>query len=584
MVQCFINRLPSLQLNRPFCTISSSDMAADAPFRTENVHVPPISQSSVSTKEATFMSQRLSLLLSIICVLFIVSGCAVFKPGGGVEKTKNAPRVEREFRGVWVATVDNIDWPTKPGLSTEIQKKEALAILDTAVALRLNAIVLQVRPHCDAMYASQLEPWSYYLTGVQGKAPDPYYDPLLFWVEEAHKRGLELHAWFNPYRAHMAKGGEVTDSSIIKKRPGLAKKLKDGMYWLDPAKQEVQDHSYSVVMDVVQRYDIDGVHFDDYFYPYGDGSFPDDDTWGKYQKSGGSLSREDWRRAAVDAFIERVYEGIKKEKPYVKFGISPFGIGRPGDPPSIQGFDQYSGLYADAVLWLHEGWIDYWSPQLYWPVNQIPQSFPVLLGWWVKENIKGRHVWPGMYTVSYIRGAANEKGVDEVFNQIMIERGFVNDAPGHIHFSMKGFQRDSSTLNAGLRSGPYQKMALVPPSPWLDDEPPLAPKLETSTADDTVLVLTWSHDNPSDVFRWVVYYKYNNSWEYTILNSQGKSFSLPLSRVVMERPRARRGEQSNSQTRIESLTNVAISAVDRTGNESGLVYHSIAPKTVQAVQ
>ncbi len=559
-------------------------MAVIAMFSIENVDVPPIFQSSVIAEKGTSMMQRLQFLLIIILALFMVTGCAVFKPGGGVDRTKNMPRVEREFRGVWVATVDNIDWPTKPGLSTEVQEKEALAILDTAVALRLNAIVLQVRPHCDAMYASRLEPWSYYLTGVQGKPPDPYYDPLQFWVEEAHKRGLELHAWFNPYRAHMQKGGEVTDSSIIRKRPGLAKKLKDGMYWLDPAKEEVQDHSFNVVMDVVRRYDIDGVHFDDYFYPYGDGTFPDDDTWAEYQKSGGSLSREDWRRASVNTFIKRVYDGIKKEKPFVKFGISPFGIGRPGDPPSIQGFDQYSGLYADAVLWLHEGWVDYWSPQLYWAVNQIPQSFPVLLGWWVKENVKGRHLWPGMYTGSYIRGTNLDRGVDEIINQIMIERGFVNDAPGHIHFSMKVFQKDSTTLNARLRSGPYQKMALVPPSPWLDDEPPLAPRLETSMPNDTVLALSWSHENPSDVFRWVVYYKYNSSWEYTILNAQDKSFSLPLSRAVMDRPRTRRGEQSNSQIRVESLTNVAISAVDRTGNESELVYHSVAPKIAQSAQ
>jgi uncharacterized lipoprotein YddW (UPF0748 family) len=573
-----------LQLNHPFCTISSFDMAANAMFRTGDMHAPPQSQSSTISKEETFMSQRLLLRLSIVSALFLVSGCAAFRPGGGGEKAKIAPRVEREFRGVWVATVANIDWPTKPGLSTELQKKEALAILDTVVALRLNAIVLQVRPHCDAMYESRLEPWSYYLTGVQGKAPDPYYDPLLFWVEEAHKRGLELHAWFNPYRAHIAKGGEVTDSSIIKKRPGLAKALKDGMYWLDPAKKEVQDHSYGVVMDVVRRYDIDGVHFDDYFYPYGDGSFPDDDTWAEYQKSGGSLLREDWRRAGVNAFIERVYDGIKKEKPHVKFGLSPFGIGRPGNPPSIQGFDQYSNLYADALLWLHEGWIDYWSPQLYWAINQIPQSFPVLLGGWVKENVKERHIWPGMYTVSYLRGATNEKGVDEIFNQIMIERGFVNEAPGHIHFSMKGFLKDSSTLNAGLKSGPYQKMALVPPSPWLDDEAPLVPGLETSLVNDTVVALTWSHENPADVFRWVVYYKYSNAWEYTILNSQEKSYALPLSRAVLERPRARRGEQPTVTTRVETLSNIAISAVDRTGNESGLVYQSVAPKTAQAVQ
>jgi uncharacterized lipoprotein YddW (UPF0748 family) len=526
---------------------------------------------------------RLSLIF-VFCLLILLSGCASLKPGGGAEKAKTGPRVEREFRGVWVATVDNIDWPTKPGLSTETQQKEALAILDTVAALHMNAIVLQVRPHCDAMYASQIEPWSYYLNGVQGKPPDPYYDPLQFWVAEAHRRGIELHAWFNPYRAHIVRGGEVTDSSIIRKRPGLAKKLKDGMYWLDPAKQEVQDHSYNVVMDVVRRYDIDGVHFDDYFYPYGDGTFPDDDSWAEYQKSGGALSREDWRRAAVNTFIERVYDGIKKEKPFVKFGISPFGVGRPGNPPSIQGFDQYSGLYADAMLWLHEGWIDYWSPQLYWAINQIPQSYPVLLGWWAKQNIRERHLWPGMFTVSYLRGGTNEKGTDEVINQIMIERGIINDAPGHIHFSMKGFQKDSSMLNAALKSGPYQKMALVPSSPWLDDEAPAAPSLETSTVGDSVVTLSWKHEHPSDVFRWVVYFKYNTAWEYTIVSGGQQSFSLPVSRVIADRPRARRSEQQGSLTKTESLLNVAVSAVDRSGNESELVFQSMTPATIPNTQ
>ena len=532
------------------------------------------------TPNAICIPRRLSLFVCTVSVLAVVSGCATFRSGGGIKSSVSRPRVEREFRAVWVATVDNIDWPSKPGLSTEIQEQEALAILDSVVALHLNAIVFQVRPHCDAMYASHLEPWSYYLTGVQGKPPDPYYDPLEFWIEEAHKRGIELHAWFNPYRAHMAKGGELTDSSIVRKLPGLARQLKDGMYWLDPAKKDVQDHSFDVVLDVVRRYDIDGVHFDDYFYPYGDGTFPDDDAWAEYLKSGGSLSRGDWRRNAVNEFIERVYQGIKSEKPYVKFGISPFGVGRPGNPPSIQGFDQYSGLYADAMLWLHKGWIDYWSPQLYWAISQIPQSFPVLLGWWAKENVLGRHLWPGLYTVSYLKEITG-KGTDEILNQIMIERGFVNDAPGHIHFSMKGFQRDSSLLNARLKSGPYQKMALVPPSPWLNDESPSAPKLGTSIENDTLLVLSWSHEKPEDVFRWVVYYKYNNTWEYTILSKQERSFSIPLTRSVVERPRARRGEQPTIQTRVEKMTTVALSAVDRTGNESELTYHTLDAKVAQ---
>jgi uncharacterized lipoprotein YddW (UPF0748 family) len=512
-----------------------------------------------------------------VFILVTISGCAVLKPGGG-DKSVQLPRADREFRGVWVATVDNIDWPTKPGLSTDDQKKEVLAILDSAVSIGLNAIVFQVRPQCDAMYPSSLEPWSYYLTGVQGKAPYPYYDPLQFWVEESHKRGLELHTWFNPYRAHTPRGGEVTDSSIVKKKPGLAKATGRGTYWLDPAEQETQDHSYAVVMDVVKRYDIDGVHFDDYFYPYGGENFPDDDSWNKYTASGGSLSKEDWRRTAVNNFIERVYKGIKTERPNVKFGLSPFGIWRPGYPASISGFDQYAGLYADARLWLNKGWVDYWTPQLYWPINQIPQSFPVLLGWWAKENTQGRNLWPGMI----IGRMNNEKGVDEICNQIMIARGFVPDGPGHVHFSMKAFMRDSCMLSAGLKAGPYQRPALVPPSPWLDNIAPESPVTKVETVNDTIR-LSWSHPQIDDVFRWVVYIQYGQNWTYTILNHGDNSKSIAASRIVKIIPRGRRPAQEARDT-TEVVTAVAVSAVDRMGNESTFTIQTIAPGPVAAIK
>jgi uncharacterized lipoprotein YddW (UPF0748 family) len=509
------------------------------------------------------LTRRFFLLLPL--ALAISSGCAILKPSTD-DSASSVPPADREFRGVWVATVSNIDWPSKPGLSTDEQKREALVILDSAVALHLNAIVFQVRPHCDAMYESSLEPWSYYLTGTQGLPPEPYYDPLSFWVEESHKRGLELHAWFNPYRAQLPRGGEIGDSSIVKKRPHLAKLLPNGTYWLDPANKETQDHSYAVVMDVVRRYNVDGIHFDDYFYPYGDGSFPDDDTWNAYKATNGSMTREDWRRDAVNTFVRRVYQGIKNEKPFVKFGLSPFGIWRPGYPASIQGFDQYNGLYADAKLWLNKGWVDYWTPQLYWPVNQIPQSFPVLLGWWTKENTQGRNIWPGMI----VGRATSEKGADEIMNQIMITRGFVPEGPGQVHFSMKAFLRDSSALNEGLKNGPYQREALVPPSPWLDDEAPSMPLASMTVANDTATI-TWTHPNAADVFRWVVYYQYNTSWQYTILNAGDRTKVFPLSRVVKDRPRARRGQEVVVQERTETLMQIAVSAVDRVGNESSKV-------------
>jgi uncharacterized lipoprotein YddW (UPF0748 family) len=390
------------------------------------------------------------------------------------------PPIQREFRGVWVATVANIDWPSKPGLSAERQQAELRAILDKSVALKLNAIVLQVRPMCDALYKSDLEPWSEYLTGTLGQ--DPGYDPLAFAVKEAHDRGLELHAWFNPYRARSPSAkSPIPDSHLVKKRPDLAKPYGKH-HWLNPTHPEVADQTLKVVMDVVRRYDIDGVHMDDYFYPYAERDdagnsipFPDDDTWEKYQKSGGKLSRSDWRRKAVDDFVERQYREVKKLKPWVKVGISPFGIWRPGHPPGIEGFDQYEGLYADAKKWFNEGWVDYFTPQLYWPIQQTKQSYPRLLKWWAEENTKKRHLWPGNIPS---RVSRKEKGwpAYELADQVRATRA-QSGATGNIHCSMKPLMNNAAGV-ADVLAEVYREPALVPASPWLDDQPPAKPNAE----------------------------------------------------------------------------------------------------------
>ena len=315
------------------------------------------------------------LLYLLILSLFLLSNCGTLKPStSSIERSH--PSLDREFRAAWVATVANINWPSNPGIPVDQQKEEALALLDLLERTNFNAVIFQVRPQSDALYKSELEPWSYYLTGEQGIAPSPFYDPLEFWVDEAHKRGIELHVWLNPYRAHHPSGGPISESSIVNTRSDLALELKGGYWWLDPSNKGTQQHSLDVVMDIVSRYDIDGVHFDDYFYPYpgynGDEDFPDTESRTKYVKNGGSLSIGDWRRESVNTFIKDVYSAIKAEKPHVKFGLSPFGIWRPGYPASVEGFDQYEVLYADAKKWLNEGWVDYFTPQLYWPVNQIP--------------------------------------------------------------------------------------------------------------------------------------------------------------------------------------------------------------------
>src|SRR5690606_35149444 len=306
------------------------------------------------------------------------------------------PEVNREFRAAWIASVANINWPSKRGLSTEQQKQEAIVILDKLKENNFNAVIFQARPSADALYDSPYEPWSIFLTGETGKAPSPYYDPLEFWIEEAHKRGLELHVWLNPYRAHHTNGAKVNSASMVNKMPNEIVRLKNGMYWFDPAKKETQDHVSQVVADIVKRYDIDGIHFDDYFYPYtsynNGADFLDADSWNAYQKAGGNLYRAEWRRENVNKFIERIYNKIKEEKYRVKFGISPFGIWKSGFPNGVSGLSQYDELYADAKLWLNKGWIDYFTPQSYWPVDAPRQNFADLLNWWESDNTHNRHL------------------------------------------------------------------------------------------------------------------------------------------------------------------------------------------------
>lgn len=425
-----------------------------------------------------------------------LGACAAGAPSAGPAPASASasadapPGVMREMRGVWVASVANIDWPSKPGLTTDSARKELTSLLDRSVALGLNAVVLQVRPAADALYPSRLEPWSEYLTGAQGRAPEPMWDPLEYAVAEAHRRGLELHAWFNPYRArHPTATTPNAATHISRTNPELVKEY--GRYlWMDPGEPAVQQRSIDVMMDVVRRYDVDGIHIDDYFYPYPETDsatrrtidFPDEPSWRKYVAGGGRLSRDDWRRKNVDDFIERIHGEIKREKPWVKFGISPFGIWRPGYPPQIQaGFDQYAAIYADARKWLREGWMDYFTPQLYWPIGQTPQSYPVLLDWWVRENVRGRHMWPGNFTSRTFEGNPTPWPAREILGQIYVTRGRPG-ATGNIHFSAKAFVLNRDSLSEKVANEAYREPALIPASPWLARGTPGRPSVTLAPA------------------------------------------------------------------------------------------------------
>jgi len=403
-----------------------------------------------------------------------------------------APQPDREFRAVWVATVDNIDWPSKKTLTTAQQKNELDTIVATCADLNLNAIIFQIRPSADSLYFSKLEPWSEYLTGKTGKAPKPLYDPLAYLIDKAHARGIEVHAWFNPYRAlHAVAKSPASADHITKTHPASAPKY-GRYYWMDPSDPIVQKRSEDVMLDVVERYDVDGIHIDDYFYPYpekgADGKeipFPDSKNYADYRANGGDMPLKDWRRHHVDEFVEHVYTRTKATKKWVKFGISPFGIYRPGIPAgTTSGIDQFDTLYADVKKWFNEGWCDYMTPQLYWPISQTLQSYPVLLDWWANENTKGRHLWIGNYTGRVLEAWQPK----EVLDQIAITRE--NKAStGNVHFSMKVFLKNGKNLNDKLKEGAYARKALVPASPWLGDATPMAPEVKSVTVSEQQITI-----------------------------------------------------------------------------------------------
>jgi len=448
----------------------------------------------------------LFLFVAIACLFFGVC----FPTGAQVP-----PPPLREFRGLWVATVNNIDWPSRAGLSTPQQQAELTAILDAALALHFNAVFLQVRPDCDALYESQIEPWSEYLTGAMGRAPFPYYDPLDFAVAEAHKRGIELHAWINPFRVRsLDLKTAVSHNFITHRHPEMVRRY--GKYlWLDPTLQETREYCLRVVADLVHRYDIDGIHFDDYFYPYREKvdnreiEFPDDQSWSRYRATGGKLGRNDWRRDNINEFIQSVYAAIKAERPWVKFGVSPFGIWRPQHPVSVKGLDSYDVLFSDSRLWLEKGWVDYLAPQLYWPVDSKDQNFGALLQWWSEQNSLHRHLWPGIKVGGWPGIPAN-RDAHEVIREIEATRSHVGVTGNILWHTRPLFQTNTAVAPALLREV-YMEPALAPASPWLSTSNPPAPLLTVKLSGDS-FKLKWKSATDYDPWQWVLEKKVGARW------------------------------------------------------------------------
>lgn len=414
--------------------------------------------------------------------------------------TKSAPK--RELRGVWVATVENIDWPSKAGLSADQQKQELIGILEQHKANGMNAIMFQVRPAADALYAKSREPWSRWLMGKQDIAPAPGYDPLEFIIGEAHQRGMELHAWFNPYRASTNVSHVVTDDHITKKNPNWfftygGKKL------FDPGIPEVKDYIIQVILDVVKGYDVDGIHFDDYFYPYpiAGQTIKDAATFAKYKGSFTNIG--DWRRDNVNQLVKELGDSIKVYKNHVKYGLSPSAIWRniteDKDGAKTAGLSTYNTLYADSRKWIKEGWVDYINPQVYFSFTRKVAPFPVLVDWW-GENTYGRHLYVGHGAYLVHKGNTKAEAAwglpSQIPNQIRHVRGN-NRAQGSIFFSSKSLSTVAKHLTDTLRKDLYKYPSLPPQMLWKDSIDPNAPQNFDAAVRPDGVHLNWEAPLPA---------------------------------------------------------------------------------------
>lgn len=399
------------------------------------------------------MHKNQHLILFILFLLFFGWN------GNSQEKTIHP---KNEFRGVWIATVVNIDWPKTNNDSVDKEKADYLEILETYKKLNYNAVIVQIRSVGDAFYPTDLAPWSRFLTGTEGQAPEPYYDTLAWMIEQAHARGFEFHAWMNPYRATFSLNKQILSRNHdVFKHPEWMIEYGGKIYY-DPALPEVQDHLTKVVKEVVDRYDIDAIHFDDYFYPYAVAGKTFNDT-ASFKKYGAGLSRSDWRRANVTNFVQTISTTIKASKPWVQFGISPFGVWRNKsvDPKGsdTQSTSNYDDLYADPLLWMDQKWIDYILPQLYWSMNNTRANYSKLVKWW-SENSNNTAIYIGHATYK-IRDDSDKTWnyMTEIPNQIDYAREFKN-VSGSSVYSAKFFINKNFDVVRHLEENQYKYPAL----------------------------------------------------------------------------------------------------------------------------
>lgn len=477
---------------------------------------------------------------------------------------------KQQLRAVWIASVANIDWPSRPGLTAEQQQAELRSWFDMAVAQRHNAVVLQVRPTADAFWPSSVEPWSKYLSGTQGK--DPGYDPLAFAVAEAHQRNLELHAWFNPYRITMNLTTDVAALSPThpaKLHPDWTISYGGKLYY-NPGVPQARQFVETAIMDAVTKYDIDAVHFDDYFYPYPVAGqvFQDEAQYAAY---GNGMSLADWRRDNINTLITELGHQIKAAKPWVKFGVSPFAVwmNRANDPrgsATQAGAQTYTDLYADTRRWVQEEWIDYIAPQVYWAQSLAVADYDVVVDWWANVA-RGHdvHLYIGQATYKIGTSTQSPEWINdphEMSNHLTLNSGYP-EVKGDIYFSARGVRADRLGATTLLNTTWYQHPALVPPMPWIDNVAPKAPKGLTAVRTGPGVTVTWRAGDASSS-SYAVY-----RIPATDMRVKPGDCVIADARNLVATMRAGQGDQTwTDPTGGAGDYTYVISALDRVSNES----------------
>jgi len=491
-------------------------------------------------------------LLGIIIMKKTALFLLLFLVGTSFTQNQNS---KYELRGAWIATVANIDWPLNKDTTSEVQIKNLVNQLDSLKSAGINAVFFQVRTECDALYKSNFEPWSYYVSGKQGVAPEPFYDPLQIAIDESHKRGMELHAWFNPYRAVRDTTLYTLDENHVAVQHPEWIITSQKFKMLDPGLPEVRQHILNVMNDVLENYDIDGIHFDDYFYPYGP-KISNEDSLTFLNYSRGITNVDDWRRDNINILMKEIHEIVKSKKPFVKFGISPFGIVR-NEYAGTNGFNSFDIIYCDPLNWLDNKIVDYITPQVYWEIGHEKADYAKLVPWWSTLTTE-RHLYIGLFS-SRMAAKDYTGKKSELGDQIRLNR-ITPNVLGAVYFSAKSIYGNWNGLADSMKSNWYKNIAIPPTMEWIDSTPPLAPENVHIVKTKSGLLIDWNLPNAatdSEFPNYYLVYKFNSKSEIDLNKSEN------IITKVLNKKTSFFNLNENDKTSVYVIT-----SLDRLHNES----------------